>query len=325
MNNEIHIVCATDSNYIPYCGVMMTSLFENNKEERICMHILGMELTDDNIKELSHIGKKYTQSILFYNVGTLITRNDSLKKWNNQNKKHLSLATFSRLFIEELLPSTINQVLYLDVDIIVCGSLHNLWTDGLGEHIVGWVTDGTPEPNARRLHLLKYFNAGVLLLNLDLWRKNNITQQCLEYWDIHWRELLYEDQDVLNHILQKYNCKALHPKYNVIPCFFQCDFYFKKFIPQIYWLTGREAIRKPVIIHYISSIKPWHKDCDHPMRSEWLKFLQMTRWKDMKISYKRTSYERVKLSVKEFLKDISRLIPSIKKAHPHPRWYILHE
>lgn len=324
MNDEIHVVCATDSNYIPYCGVMVTSLFENNKGEKICIHVLGVGLTDENRGRLTQIGRKYIQNILFYDVNTLIACNDNLKKWNDQNNKYWSLAAFSRLFIEDLLPSTIERVIYLDIDIVVCGSLCSLWMDNLEEYLVGWVVDGAPEPNMKRLNLSGYFNTGVLLLNLNLWRKHNIQQQCLEYLNTHWQDLRYADQDVLNPVLQKYSYKILHPKYNVYSYFFLCDVYYKQFIPQEYREKGREAMNVPVILHFISPVKPWHKDCDHPMKNEWLKYLQMTEWKDMEMNYKRTFYERMKLFIRELLKDIPRLLPPIKKAYPHPndRWYI---
>ena len=31
-SERINILCATDNNYAPYCGIMLTSLFESNRD-----------------------------------------------------------------------------------------------------------------------------------------------------------------------------------------------------------------------------------------------------------------------------------------------------
>ena len=324
MNNEIHIVCATDSNYIPYCGVLLTSIFENNKEENVYVHILGTALSVENKMALYRVKDRYNQEVIFYDIDDVIAHNESLKQWNEVNKTaSWSIATFYRLFVADVLPTTLNQVLYLDIDTIVCGSLKELWVEGLGGRAIGWVIDGKPEPNMKRLHLTNYFNAGVLLINLDFWRKHQIQKRCMDYLALHWQDLQYVDQDVINPILQEYDYKELHPKYNVISYFFLCDSDYKRFIPQKYWEVGREAMSNPIIIHYISSVKPWHKDCDHPLKNEWLKYLRQTEWRDLKMTNKRTVLLRLRLLIKECVKDIARLIPSIREAHPNPknRWY----
>ena len=44
----IHIACSTDDNYAALCGVMLYSLMENNKQNRLHLHILSNELSEEN-------------------------------------------------------------------------------------------------------------------------------------------------------------------------------------------------------------------------------------------------------------------------------------
>ena len=63
---SIDIVCSTDDNYIMPTGVMLTSLFENNKGININVHLLHGGLTNEHIKQITHQVSIYGQNIKFY-------------------------------------------------------------------------------------------------------------------------------------------------------------------------------------------------------------------------------------------------------------------
>lgn len=120
-------------------------------------------------------------------------------------RAHLTVETYYRLFISDILPSDIDKVLWLDCDIIVAGDLKELWNEGISDSAVGVVPD-FENNNVRVMNRLKYdaaygyFNAGVLLINLKYWRRENIIPIFTNYISDHYENLYYHDQDVLNYV-----------------------------------------------------------------------------------------------------------------------------
>ena len=168
--NPINIVCATDDKYVPYCGVMLTSLFENNKEREVNVYIMiDKPLSNDGAAKLALLGNKYGQQIHYCRVDSTFFDKYPIR---GEDKKHLSIVTYYRLFAEELLPTTIRQVLYLDCDIIVDGSIGELFDLDWNNIAIGTIPDMCTDWDEyyNRLGYDKrdgYFNAGVVLINLD--------------------------------------------------------------------------------------------------------------------------------------------------------------
>ena len=118
-----------------------------------------------------------------------------------------------------------------------------------------------------------YFNAGVLLINLDYWRKHDIEPQIVSYLQQFPERLLYNDQDVLNAVLYQQR-KFLPYRWNM-----QDGFFRKK---RKIWKTSLPALNaempKAVIIHFTGGKKPWHDECVHPCKKLYLMYQDMTQW-----------------------------------------------
>lgn len=107
----------------------------------------------------------------------------------------------SRLLLARFLVSDIQRVLYLDADTMVRGSLKELWDAPLNEH--GCIIGACPEPtvSSKRMKALghggkPYFNAGVLLIDLESWRRNEIEKQLTRVSERAWgAELFCDDQE----------------------------------------------------------------------------------------------------------------------------------
>lgn len=282
-NNDMDIVCCLDNNYVMPVGVMMCSLCENNKNEKITFHVIGTDLTDKTKDSFRHIViDKYHKAICFYGLDGInlsilpISQSFQLSHIN-------SLATYYRLFLTEVLPKHISKVLYLDGDIIVRHSLTKLWNTDITNVPLAATID-VEAFNCKYYNRLKYsqhlgyFNAGVLLINLSYWREHNVLNDFNTMIKQYPERLGCFDQDVLNSIFCK-NKKELRLTYN-----FQNDFLFKQEYRQISWEYDEEVdevFSDPCILHFISAPKPWHKDCDYPYQYEWHKYQSLTEWKDI--------------------------------------------
>lgn len=292
----MEIVICTDDNYVMPAGVLICSICENNRTEDIRFHIIvNDDFREDSRQSLSDLTRRYNHEACFYKVDKSLC--SSFPVGMKGQLRYLTLAAYYRLFLGDILPSTVEKVLYLDCDMIVRYSLAELWNTDIEDYAIGCVAD----QNEGSIYLynvlrysqcLGYFNSGVLLVNLDYWRKNNLLEEYLDFLRKYPERALTFDQDVLNYVLRNRK-KRLPLKYNV-----QCGFLCNRLnISWEYEKELEEAISNPCVLHYLDIMKPWIKGCDHPYKSEFFKYRQLTKWKDYPLQKL-----RIKLSKKESIK-----------------------
>lgn len=271
-----NILCATDDNYVPYCGIMLTSLFENNKELKLYIYILAEHLSDKSRNEFATLARNYNQKIEIITVN-----NDTLKDCPIRTGDHVSIATYYRLLAPILLPSEIDKVLYLDCDIIINNNISKLYNEDIKGYSIAMCIDEAffLEEKYERLDYCKsytYKNAGVALINIKHWRKNNIAQKCFEYISKYPERVKFHDQDTLNAVLHK-EMKLLPIRYNLQTGFLLTDYtrYYEDEMPEIL-----EAAKSPVIIHFTGASKPWYKGAQHPFCNLFLYYKSISLWKN---------------------------------------------
>lgn len=275
--NTIHVACNIDSNYLRYCTVMLTSLFDNNSGQDIHIHIIGSQLTDGDRSELREVIEgKYGQKCSFYAPDDRL-----LSLCRVDEGSYISIATYYRVFLDRILPDDIDKVIYLDCDLIVNGPIKDFWNQDISQVSVGAVDDmfgGLPS-SYQRLHYPSeygYFNAGVLLINLAKLRKDNFSARASEFLKQHVTELVYYDQDVLNALLHD-DKKMLPLRWNVQDGFLRRR-RVQRMTPASLEKIDSE-IKETVIVHYTGSKKPWHYKSQHPWRHLYFKYLDMTRYR----------------------------------------------
>lgn len=273
MKDSIHICCNIDINYIQYCIVMLTSLCENNKNNHFIVHIISAPLSPKAENELKQIEQKYSINLKIY-----YPQGEILKYCPIPIDKHISYASYYRCFLSVILPEEVHKLLYLDCDMIINGNIEELWDTDITKYAIGCVEDMWSEKadNYTRLNYpaeYSYFNAGVLLINLDYWRKHNVHLQVNEYLHHHANILRFQDQDVLNALF--YDKKLFLPfRWNMQDGFFRR----KRKIRKSAWTELDTAIKHPTVLHYTGGKKPWHYKSQHPYKSEYFKYLDMTPW-----------------------------------------------
>lgn len=274
MQNNIHIACNIDSNYVKHCAVTLVSLFENNKEEKFTIHILTGGLSANEKTLLVDIGKHYGNSLCFYTPDSRLLKGFTIRKFS----KRISMATYYRCILSEIIPHDINRLLYLDCDIVVLDKIRSFWEmplEGIGVAAVEDIGCG----ERQRYEILQYpmadsyFNAGVLLINLDYWRQHNVAQACIKYFHAYPERILFNDQDLLNSILHR-DKVLVSLKWNVQDGFFRNP----KVLSTEWKEKYADVLKHPVILHYTNR-KPWEYDSQHPLRQEYFKYLDLTPWK----------------------------------------------
>lgn len=294
---QYNILCATDNNFVPYCGIMLTSLFESNKDIVLNVYILTDKLFKENKEKLIKLANKYQQRIEVITINQSLLKNCPIREGD-----HISLATYYRILAPMLLPGSIDTILYLDCDIVVTDSIRVLYDIDMSDYAIGGVLDEDclNEKKYLRLNIpynKSYINAGILLINIDYWRKRNFVEECFSYIKENREKIQQHDQDVLNAVF--YNKKKILPlKYNI-----QTGFILTNIPEELKQETSKniQDILNPVIIHYTGPHKPWHKGNKHPYRKRFLYYKSISLWNNIPLIEKRSFKDLIRSYIHEVI------------------------
>lgn len=276
--SELNILYTTDSNYSQHAAASIYSLLSHNEEfEKINIYIIDDNISSECKNKFDILVKEFDNAqIIFYPFS-------SLKKRIPQNDKTgFAQVGYARLFISQICDK--DRILYIDCDTIINSSLKKLWEYDLGGKVLGGVQDNPAlfaltEVGMTRKH--RYINSGVLLIDLKRWKEFNVEEKILEMIKKHNGFVMHHDQGIINGVL-KDNIKILPPKFNTMSQFFdtKAKQIKKLYDMECYYTQAQldEAIKNPVIIHYITKFynRPWFKSCTHPLKSLYIENLEKT-------------------------------------------------
>jgi lipopolysaccharide biosynthesis glycosyltransferase len=259
----IHIVVAADISYQQHLGVMLCSLFENNANRRMMIHlILNFKENKDSLK-LRKLVRDYNRNLRVYQVE---------EGWGKDLKVdgHVSVSTYYRLLIPTLLPNEVEKVLYLDSDMVVLRSIDELWNTNLDNKALAAVVEPSHYRHAA-LNIsptMSYFNAGVMLMNLTIWRNEKLAARAVQFVHEHPEKIEFWDQDALN--------ATLPGRWKELPSHWNQT--------SVVWDSYGQDPILPGIVHFTGSSKPWHYHNQHPQRDQYFHYLKLTPWKSFKIA-----------------------------------------
>lgn len=270
-NTMIHITASSDDNYAQHVGVMFYSLLSNSSTpENIQIHLISSDISNSNLEKLNSCVSSFGASL------NIIPANN--KRYENLPTLRYGTAAYQRISLGEYLPDTVTKVIYLDCDILVLNDIKQLWAHHLGNKTIGAVENLSPKAcKSLGFSRKDYFNSGVLVANLQLWRENDIYTQAVSFIKQHSSSLQYIDQCTLNHIF-KDDWEKLPLSWNQ-----QADIYgvLKKYSDGCGYSKEdmKQAIVDPDIVHFIGTQKPWLLNCFHPYKSMYAHYLGKTPWK----------------------------------------------
>lgn len=280
----MNFVLASDNGYIDHCATTMTSILVNNKGANV--FVLTEWLSEENVQRLKKIAKSFNGNVEVVQVDSAKLQDFPMPK--DKDLAHISIATYYRLFVATLLPSTVDKVIYLDCDTVVRRPLDEMWNIDMEDYALGAVYQMCDwnVAAAERLHFdpkYGYFNAGVLIMNLKYWREKNIQTLLMSTLREIKNDLKFHDQDVLNAALHAMT-KRIPCSYNMLTSYFSYKVLKSKDATSDgkvlndhadYKSILKAEIRNPHIVHYVSRPKPWEKMCFHPYRNDYFKYAKM--------------------------------------------------
>lgn len=276
--DDFHIVFGIDDDFVRPLGVLMTSIVENNKNENIVFHIISKYISNENKNVIEQFSLMNDIIIYIYIIDENIFK-------ELPTTAYISKAMYNRFLIPLILKDITDKVLYLDADIVCLGNIEKIKNLKFEDKIVFVVEESNKYVVKRRIEDLKlkkdkYFNSGVLYINIEKWLNNDINKKLVEY-SSEKRNLMFPDQDMLNVVLED-KCIYMDRKYN-----YTFDVRYK---PNRYVYNLPENI---VFLHYVGKFKPWQKWCMHPVKNFFEKYSSISLWKDIPLDEPKT-YKQMK-------------------------------
>ncbi|GET37062.1 glycosyltransferase family 8 protein [Microseira wollei] len=299
----IVLVLAADNNYAMALAATARSVIANlNHNKNIEIVII-----DGGIKEYNK--KKIIKSIKENNVEIKWVKAAPEIFKNMKVYKHFSKATYYRLLLPKILPLEITKAIYLDTDIIVKENLENLWNIDIGNNYVLAVEDMSVRyvsaPNGLKNYEelgiksdAKYFNAGVLVINIEKWRTDKSGEKVIEYLEKYQEQWLWLDQDGLNAAFAG-QWGELDPKWNQQPRIYKYASWKESPYQEDVYQDLRD---NPYIIHYSTSGKPWSLGCKHPKKDLFFEYLDKTAWSGWRLHFWRRVWLKVKIETYPYWK-----------------------
>jgi len=179
------------------------------------------------------------------------------------------------LLLAELLPESLERVLFLDADLLVMDDLSEIWEFPLDDCVVAAVTDsavplcssprgvkgwqglGIPADAA-------YFNGGVLLIHLARWRQREITAKVDRYLKTTSEQIDFLHQEAMNAVLWN-EWKSLDARWNLLA----------SHAGRLHRRSASDSWRHPGIVHFAGRMKPWRSQVGGPFNEPYQEILRI--------------------------------------------------
>jgi lipopolysaccharide biosynthesis glycosyltransferase len=254
---DVVLACAADDAFARPLAVTLYSALTNYRGGAP----VSIYIVDGGIKALNRTRLDRILSKLKAHVEWIRPDYRSVEKLNTSERYPASV--YSRLMLPWLLPQSLEKVIYLDSDLVVEGDISELWNaeiKGLSLLAVqdeGARTIGSPwgVANYEELGLnpeAMYFNSGVLVLNLPLWRQQGFSQRIIDHIEANPTSMRFGEQDAMNAVLVN-DWSSLEPKWNQLVSPWE----------------GHDGRRYETgVLHFVSRFKPWT-----PLGAHWSNFM----------------------------------------------------
>ncbi len=291
MNNQLNVVFTIDEKFIQHFSVTLISLLKNNQDIAFNIYVIHDITETGQLDRVIEFAKNKYNTV-FYLVTIDASVFDSFKI-----NRHYSKAVYFRLLFTEILPKDLDKILFLDSDIVVTGSLKELAEYKFDKLQLLAVNDMDQEEHIEQLGemgfpIKRYFNAGVLLINLKGWRELSAAWGLIDLANKNMDKISWWDQDLLNmYFYDKWD--NMDDKYNALH-------------------LSKEKPELPIIVHYAGPHKPWLFMYGPPYKWLYWEYIKLTPFK--KIGFPDLTLRNVLIKIDRKIRSIifDYLIPPKK-------------
>jgi lipopolysaccharide biosynthesis glycosyltransferase len=263
--DPVVIACASDRMYLRPLATMLRSVVDNLAADRL----VEIYVLQSGIEERDHddVMRGWPSDRVTVHWVAIDEKSfDGLPLWGR-----MPVSTYFKLALPDLLPPHIGRAIWLDCDLVVLDDIALLWDTDLGDRSLGAVQDAVVPLVSSRCGVEhyadlgiepteKYFNAGVMLVDVAAWRIEKIQLRAIVYLKRYQSSVVFWDQEALNAVLagqwtevdERWNHNASVPS------------------------TRPPSEKGPAVIHFAGSLKPWRFRTSDPVRNVYYHYLDRT-------------------------------------------------
>jgi lipopolysaccharide biosynthesis glycosyltransferase len=250
-----HVLVTLDINYLPPLKVLMNSLFRNNNRP-FTFYLLYSRIPDIEIELLKQFVERQGHQLVPIYVDPELFADAPVFR-------HYTAEMYYRLAAHQFLPPHLDRVLYLDPDIVAINPIDELYDmDFEGNmFIAAEHTHSTKVANLFNKLRLKtpnakgYFNTGVMMMNLELMRKEVRMEDIYQFIRENRFKLVLPDQDVLNGLYWDKIKPVDGYRYNYDARYYDMIQLLPNPKHDLYWI-----LENTIFIHYCGKDKPWKEN-----------------------------------------------------------------
>ena len=240
--SDRHIIFGVDGKFIAHSLITIMSIIKHAGSSAYHFHLISSELSTLDQARLSEI---FSQSIHGLTLHHL--QNELFSHF--PTTELFTRATYYR-FLTPLILSDAEKILYLDADIVCLNPLDELWQHPLPPDVMALVVGESEELQTQlsesvSLRSQRYFNAGMMFINVKLWNSEQISEQAFELLAEKGHQFRFLDQDALNILLQE-RVLYIDPRFNTITMLAHDDRGYALDVP-----------KQTCLLHYAGADKPW--------------------------------------------------------------------
>jgi lipopolysaccharide biosynthesis glycosyltransferase len=258
---EVVIACAADARFIRPLAVMLRSTIDHMAADRnAIVYVLQAGIGE---ADRARVVSGWRRHVRVHWLEPGLREFGDLPLWGR-----MPVTTYYKLALPKLLPESVRKVIWLDSDVIVNRDLAELWDLPMDGHpvlatqdavvplvssrfgVAGWRALGIPAD-------AKYFNAGVMLVDLEAWRREGIVPRATAYLKSHRKDVFFWDQEGLNAVLAG-RWGELDSRWNRS--------------------AGAATTGEAWIVHFTGDLKPWTCESGDLHCESYFRYLDLTAW-----------------------------------------------
>ncbi|MGI9517237.1 MAG: glycosyltransferase family 8 protein [Pirellulaceae bacterium] len=294
--NEVVVVCACDDHYAMPLTVMLHSAARNlSPGNRLLVYFIDGGLSESSWAAVS-------ETLVDLPIDIYSVQPDYSLVEHLHTSHHVTPAAYLRLLTAEMLPEHVEKAIYLDSDLVVMDDLNKLWDMPLDDnyclaapdvacpfidarvgcdnfrHAGPYLAAWRPVPNYLELGLdpaAEYFNSGVMVLNLDQWRQDQVAGQMLDCLAQNKSHIWCWDQYALNVVF--------HRRWGRLPARWNQGAHVLDYPSLSTSPLDRDEYQEmcddPAIVHFTTEFKPWQYHWTHLRGDQFFLALDETAWR----------------------------------------------
>ena len=327
MQNEIPIVMSVDDGYIPYLSVTLQSILDHISTDNFyTIYILYTQINKISKNKILKM-QKNNCLIKFVDIKSCFSEINS----SNFYCGNLSITTYFRIFIPEIFKN-FEKVIYCDCDAIYLEDPAKLYQIDINNYLMGVASDielirqiyinefGAHNYYKNILKLrnpYNYFQAGLLLMNIQELLKFDFCNICLNYIE-KIKKPRYADQDILNIVCED-KVKYIDTRWNVENHILIFNENIDYMLPHDILQTYMNALKNPYFLHFSGSIKPWHNPASLNAELFW-QYARKTPFYE-EIIYRNTKSNNIVNTIAQFYSNEWQRIFSIRNLNANGKTF----